>query len=91
MKNVLEWLENSASQFGDKTVYSCESNSITFSALENSAKRIGSGILATTIVERTPIAVALGKDTFTIASFWVLCIRAGLMLLLILMFPKTDF
>ena len=29
MKNVLEWLENSASQFGDKTVYSCESNSIT--------------------------------------------------------------
>lgn len=69
MKNVLEWLENSASQFGDKTVYSCESNSISFSALENTAKRIGSGILATTLIERTPIAVALGKDTLTIASF----------------------
>lgn len=69
MKNVLEWLERTASKFPEKAVYSGESNSIAFMALQNTAKKIGSGILSATLPERTPIAVALGKDTLTIAAF----------------------
>lgn len=69
MKNVLEWLEKSRLNFGDKAVYSCDSNSMSFNEVENSAKRIGCGILNLNSESKSPVAVALGKNPLTIAAF----------------------
>lgn len=69
MKNVLQWLEESEIKYSDKTVYSSDESSISFSELKIKSQKIGSGIIKKKFESRIPIAVALGKDVKTIAAF----------------------
>lgn len=68
MKNVLEWLENSALNFPDKVVYESNNIQLTFSQVQDSSKRIGSAILALN-KGRKPIATMLDRDVRTITAY----------------------
>ena len=45
MKNVLEFIENSAKNFPDKVAFSDESNSITYIELLKMSKTIGTSLV----------------------------------------------
>ncbi len=67
-KNVLVWLEESASNYPDRTVYEDENEKITFAELENEAKRIGTAVIKAELPD-SPIAVMMGRSVHTIAAF----------------------
>ena len=62
--NVLEWLENSAKEFGNKIAYEDTNNSVTFASVLDQAQRIGS-YLSEKISPNNPIAVFSSRTTFT--------------------------
>jgi D-alanine--poly(phosphoribitol) ligase subunit 1 len=66
--NVLEWLEKTAAEYPDKTVFSDSENSIDFSYVLKNAKAIGSAIAAENIY-RQPIAVVSGRHIITPVAF----------------------
>lgn len=68
-KNVLEYLENSAKIYPNKTAYSDDTAEITFGALEESAKTIGTKIARTVSATSRPIGVITGRNIRCIAGF----------------------
>ena len=59
IKNVLEYLENSAKNFPDKIAYTDETGEITFSNLLLEAKKIGTKIAKYTDKTSKPIGVKI--------------------------------
>jgi len=68
VKNVAEWLEFSAKQFPDKVAFSDGRNSMTFSQLRSSARRIGSAMARQGLFKK-PVLIAMGKEPRAIAAF----------------------
>lgn len=69
MKNILEYLENTAVKFSNKTAVICEEKNISWQELLLSAKKIGSAISAKSEV-RMPIPVLAEKGIDTLAAFF---------------------
>lgn len=66
--NVLEWLEKTTSEYGDKIAFSDETDSISFAQLKQSAEAIGSA-LGRKGIYKTPVAVFSGRCVQTVAAF----------------------
>lgn len=75
MKNILEFLENTAPRLGDKTAFADESGSLSFDKLMHLARAGGSFLLGRGIY-RQPVAVFMDKSPRTIAAFFAI-IYAG--------------
>lgn len=75
MKNILEFLENTAPRLGDKTAFADESGSLSFDKLMHLARAGGSFLLGRGIY-RQPVAVFMDKSPCTIAAFFAV-IYAG--------------
>lgn len=67
-RNVLEYLEQSASKFPDKIAFEDEISSCTFREIEQRAKKIGS-VLATKTSVREPIPIFMEKSVNAMAAF----------------------
>lgn len=70
MKNVLEFIENSAKNFPDKVAFSDESNSITYIELLKISKTIGTALVKKNNTKNKPIAVFLDKTVFALTAFF---------------------
>lgn len=70
MKNVLEFIENSAKNFPDKLAFSDESNSITYIELLKMSKTIGTALVKKNNTKNKPIAVFLDKTVFALTAFF---------------------
>ena len=68
MKNVLEYLEESAERFPDKIAFADLNEEITFADLLKMAKRVGTG-LASFASARTPVPVYMGKTVRAVVVF----------------------
>ena len=68
IRNVIEYLERSAETYGDKTAFADENKALTFSALKDEAKRIGSET-AKHITIGKPVAVYMNKTADAVAAF----------------------
>ncbi len=69
--NVLQYLENSSERLPNKIVFADESISVTFSELEENAKRIGSYILSQIpYVRRKPIVIFVDRNVESLVSFF---------------------
>lgn len=75
MKNILEYLEHSASQYPAKTAFADKDSSITYAELLQRARKIGTA-LAQTIPAGKPVPVFMEKSVDTIAAFMG-CVHAG--------------
>lgn len=71
MKNVLEYLENTACIFADKTAVICADNSICWDKLLLNSKKIGSALAAECDV-RHPIPVLMEKGIPALTSFFAI-------------------
>ena len=69
-RNVLEFLECSASKAPDKTAYFSEDISMTYSDVIKSAKAIGCKIIKKLGVSLRPIMVYMDKSPMCLAAFW---------------------
>lgn len=69
MKNILEFLENTAPRLGDKTAFADESGSLSFAELLRLA-RAGGSFLAERGIYRQPVVVFMDKAPRTIAAFF---------------------
>ena len=69
IKNVLEYLENSALKYPDKVAYTDESGEITFSSLLKEAKKIATTICRSTNKTNCPIGVLTGRNLRCITAF----------------------
>lgn len=68
--NILDYLESSAKQFPEKIAIADEKKSVTFSALIEQAKSIGTAItLETTMTIRRPVVVFVDRNIESIVSF----------------------
>ena len=67
MKNILELLERSAKMYPDKIAFNDTEKRITYSELENAAKRVGSA-LAEQDFSREPIAIYIEKSVDVIIA-----------------------
>ena len=68
MKNVLEYLEKSASSFPNKVAAEDENGACTFQELQKSCMRIGSGIIEK-FDRGTPVAVFMDKSIASLSAF----------------------
>ena len=68
MNNILDYLENSAEKYPDKTAFADEHGSCTYRELLDKAKRSGSA-LAQRFLRRSPVAVLADKSTDVIIAF----------------------
>lgn len=69
MKNILEYLEQTAPRFGEKTAFSDGKESLSFAELLRLARAGGSGLISRGI-GREPVAVFMKKTPLTIAAFF---------------------
>lgn len=67
--NVLEYLENTSEQYGDKLAYFDESYSITYRDLLYKSKQAGSYIYNKYGIEKQPVAVLLPKGVLSLIVF----------------------
>lgn len=67
IKNVLEWLERTATEVPEKEAYLDSNKRITFLQVEKSAKQIGSALLS--LEENSPIAIISGRKIDTISAY----------------------
>ncbi len=67
--NILEYLEHSASVYADKTAFADIEESITFGALKERAKKIGSALAKNGIQPRRPVPVFMDRGITTISVF----------------------
>lgn len=74
-KNVLEYLEESAEKFPERTAFADVFGSCTFAQLESRAQRIGSA-LSKKLAPETPVPVFMEKGADTIALL-LGCVYAG--------------
>ena len=70
--SILEYLEESARKYPDKTAFADEHTSCTFKELEQTARRIGTAI-AKYFTPRNPVPVFMEKSVETIGVFMGLC------------------
>lgn len=75
IKNVLEYLENSAKRFPDKIAFADEAAEMTYSQVLSAARRMGTSI-ARGVPPRTPVAVLGPKNAHTLCVF-LACVYAG--------------
>lgn len=68
MKNVLEYLENSAALYGSKTAFADENDSCTYSELLEKSRKIGSALLMSESATK-PLPVLMEKSVATVAAF----------------------
>ena len=68
IRNILEYLEQSALLFPDKTAFADDQGSLSFRQLNDKAKRIGSALLGC-IVSNKPVPVFMNKCADEIAAF----------------------
>ena len=68
MKNVLEYLENTASRLPDKLAVTDGSESCTFAELRSTSARIG-GVLSKFVSKGEPVGVLMKKSTRTLQIF----------------------
>lgn len=68
IKNVLEWLEDAAKKEPEKPGYLEEGRALTFSAVRDTARRIGSRLAQ--ISDPAPIAILGARKVETIAGFF---------------------
>lgn len=66
MKNVLEWLENSACGYPDKTAVDDGKTALTYSELAGFSRRIGSGV-SRFVSPGSPVVVLMEKSTAALA------------------------
>ena len=69
MKNVLEYLENSAALYPEKTAFSDESGEISFSELMRKSKALGSKI-AERGITKSPVAVFVNRGFASLIGFF---------------------
>ncbi len=69
LKNVLEYLENSAKKFPDKTAFTDESGEITFKELLYKAKSLGTEI-AKLNIRNSPVGVFVERSFETLIGFF---------------------
>ncbi len=68
--NVLEYLENSANRFPEKTVFADEKNEITYRDLLANARSIGSALIAALPnAKRQPVVVFVDRNLESLVSF----------------------
>lgn len=75
VRNVTEYLDETAARFGSKTAFADENSSLTFAELRDMSRRIGTSLLKDTVIG-TPIAVCMNKTPEAIAAFMG-CVYAG--------------
>lgn len=75
IKNVLEYLEESAEKFPHKIAFADEEKCVTYAQLQENAKRMAAGILTMTS-PRKPVAVLGEKSVETVTAF-LACVYAG--------------
>ncbi len=68
MKNVLQWLEQTAERLPEKEAFRGPEGGITFRELKLRAERIGTALLLKNL-PRAPIAVMMGRNVRTIESY----------------------
>lgn len=68
-KNVIEYLEESAAKFPDKTAFSDDGMSISFSGLRSASRAMGAEICLHTEKTNRPIAVLTDRSVLSIAAF----------------------
>ncbi len=71
--SILEYLEESARKYPDKTAFADEHTSCTFKELEQTARRTGTA-LAKYFTPRNPVPVFMEKSVETIGSFHGRCL-----------------
>lgn len=81
IKNVLEYLEESASRFPEKVAFADENSSCTFSEIYQQSQRVGTS-LAQKITPGFPVPVWMEKGTKTIAAFMGILQAGGFYVLL---------
>lgn len=70
MKNILEFIENSAAKYPDKLAVADENGGIIYSQMESFSRKIGAWIYAETgAVRNKPIAVLLDKKPESVAAY----------------------
>lgn len=67
IKNVLEWLEETAKKCPEKPAYLEKENSLSFAATEHLAKSIGSALMS--VKNTAPVAVISGRRIETIPAY----------------------
>lgn len=67
--NVLEYLEQSAAKFPDKTVFADETKSVTYSQLKSQAEQIGTYIAEKFQVRNQPVAVLIDRNVESLILF----------------------
>ena len=75
MKNILEFLENTAPQFADKTALADDEYALSFAELITKAKAGGSGLIMRGAM-REPVVVFMKKSPLTVCAFFA-AIYAG--------------
>lgn len=68
IKNVTEYLDNTAKLFPEKTAFCYENKSITFCSLQEQAKRIASAIISYGLFRR-PVVIAESSKLNAVISF----------------------
>ena len=66
IRNILEYLEKTAERLPDKIAFSAQEGDITFTQLEDTAKRIGTYL---TRFGKCPVAVMMQKTPVSVAAF----------------------
>ena len=69
IKNVLEWLEQTAERLPDKTAFDDGNEQIRFEDVRDKALKIGAGLRRILKDVNLPIAVLSGRDVYTPIAF----------------------
>ena len=70
IKNLLQYLEETASRLPDKTAFADEKNSYTFGELLSAARSIGYGLAAGGVKVRTPVAILVDRTAISLAGMF---------------------
>ena len=68
-KNLFEYLEHSAAQYGDKVAFADPKNAYTFRSLLHAAEAIGTFIMTRTNALNRPIAILVERSSLSLAGF----------------------
>lgn len=82
MKNILEFLENSANSFPGKTAVKDESGAVTYGNLEHMAKATGSALIRSGVEVNKPIPVYMEKGIDALCAFFGIVYAGGFYVLL---------
>ena len=69
IKNVLEWLDDTAERFPEKTAFDDGENSICFSEVRRKTQQVGAGLLHLLVCTGSPVAILTGRNIDTPVAF----------------------